>query len=99
VCDLGRFPAPAELCGDVDVIVRPEAVAVAAGGAGLGNGDGGVAARVVGRTFYGHDQLLGLELAGGRRLRSRTIGTAPWQPGDDVRVHVEGDVSVLPASR
>ena len=45
---------------------------------------------VVGRSFYGHDQLVELELPSGRRLRSRRLGFPAWHPGDRVRVWVDG---------
>ncbi|HEY8527377.1 MAG TPA: ABC transporter ATP-binding protein [Acidimicrobiales bacterium] len=73
----------------------------AGNGGAAGNGDDvpatAVPARVVGRSYYGHDQLVRLELASGLQLRSRRHGAHPWRPGDDVRVWVDGPVSVLPA--
>ncbi|QYG95412.1 ABC transporter ATP-binding protein [Iamia sp. SCSIO 61187] len=87
-CELGRFPAEADLDGPVDVVVRPESVALAGEG-------GGPEAVVVGRSFYGHDQLVRLELASGLVVQSRVDGTAAWRPGDAVRLRVVGPVSVL----
>ena len=52
-------------------------------------------ARVVGRSFYGHDQLVDLELPSGVRLRSRRLGFPAWHPGDRVRVWVDGPVNAL----
>ncbi|HEX7134206.1 MAG TPA: ABC transporter ATP-binding protein [Iamia sp.] len=86
-CVLGRFPADPALSGPVEVVVRPEGVAV--------DLDSGVAARVLGRSFYGHDQLVRLELADGLVVQSRVGGTAGWRAGDEVRVRVTGPVSVL----
>lgn len=88
-CELGRFPAAPELAGPVEVVVRPEAVAIEL--------DAGVPATVVGRAFYGHDQLVRLELASGLVVQSRVGGTAGWRPGDEVHLRVAGPVSVLPA--
>jgi iron(III) transport system ATP-binding protein len=96
VCELGRFPADPDLQGAVEVVVRPEAVAIT--GPGAPGRDGGADAHVVGRTFYGHDQLVRLELASGRRLQIRTTGHLRHQPGDAVGLRVDGDVTVLPAS-
>jgi len=90
-CELGRFGAPGELAGDVMVLVRPESIAI---GSGPSRGDA-AAAVVIARSFYGHDQLLHLELPSGRRLRSRRLGFPAWHPGDHVRVWVDGPVSTL----
>ena len=105
VCELGRFPARPGLQGDVEVVVRPESVVLhpaddpGGNGGGSGNGAGvpdtAVRARVVGRSFYGHDQLVRLELASGRRVQSRSLGHQAWTVGEDVAVVVDGPVSVL----
>ena len=84
--ELGRFPAP-DLHGDVEIVLRPERVALDA--------VDGVAARVVRRSYFGHDQLVQVELPSGTRLRARTEGSLPWRPGDEVRVQVRGPVVVL----
>ncbi|HEX6418250.1 MAG TPA: ABC transporter ATP-binding protein [Acidimicrobiales bacterium] len=99
-CELGRFPTDRTLRGAVEVVVRPESLTIGAAGATNGSTPppGAAAARVVGRTYYGHDQLVCLELASGRRVQSRSPGAARWQPGDGVRVWVEGPVSVLASS-
>jgi iron(III) transport system ATP-binding protein len=86
-CELGRFGAAAELAGDVHVVIRPESVAI-----GLGPGSEAV---VVARSFYGHDQLLHLELPSGLRLRSRRLGFPAWHPGDRVRISVDGPVTAV----
>jgi iron(III) transport system ATP-binding protein len=90
-CELGRFGAPPELSGAVDVVVRPESVAIGSGPARAPN----ASAVVVGRSFYGHDQLVHLELPSGLRLRSRRLGFPAWHPGDRVRVWIDGPVSAL----
>jgi iron(III) transport system ATP-binding protein len=56
---------------------------------------GALPARVLGRSFYGHDQLVELELASGRHIQSRGRGTVPWDEGQQVHVLVDGPVSVL----
>jgi iron(III) transport system ATP-binding protein len=79
--------------GPADVLLRPESVAV-----GVGPPPRGAAATeamVVGRDYYGHDQLVELRLPSGRLLRSRRPGFPSWHPGDSVRVWLEGPVSVL----
>ncbi len=81
------------------MLVRPEAVVVGADANGDGDeraaGASAATATVVGRAFYGPDQLVWLELASGRRVRSRLPGFAAWSPGDRVKVWVEGPVQVL----
>jgi iron(III) transport system ATP-binding protein len=90
-CELGRFGVPAELTGSVDVVLRPESVAIGLGEAPRSH----VEAVVVARSFYGHDQLVDLELDSGARLRSRRLGFPAWHPGDRVRVWIDGPVSAL----
>ena len=93
ICELGRFPATAGIDGPVAVVVRPESVALARPGDEAAGA--GPEAVVVSRSFYGHDQLVRLELASGRVVQSRVDGTAGWRPGDAVRLRVVGPVSVL----
>ncbi len=97
VCELGRFPVDAAVEGDVDVVVRPESIVIhALGGAGDPAVPGDtVPARVVGRSFYGHDQLVELELDSGRRVRSRGRGTVVWDEDQQVGLLVDGPVSLL----
>jgi hypothetical protein len=54
---------------------------------------------VLERSFYGHDQLVHLELRSGLRLRSRRLGFPAWHPGDRVRVWLDGPVNALPADQ
>ncbi len=94
-CELGRFPIPKALEGPVDVVVRPESVALGAGAApGRDRSHEGV---VVAREYYGHDQLVEVELPSGLRLRSRSMGFPIWHPGDRVRVWIDGPVNALAA--
>jgi iron(III) transport system ATP-binding protein len=90
-CELGRFGAPAGLTGAVEVVIRPESVAIGSGPAREPHAQ----AVVVARSFYGHDQLVHLELPSGLRLRSRRLGFPAWHPGDRVRVWIDGPVSAL----
>jgi iron(III) transport system ATP-binding protein len=89
-CEIGRFGAPADLDGTVDVVIRPESVAI-----GSGRARGTADAVVVARSFYGHDQLVHLQLPSGLRLRSRRLGFPAWHEGDRVRVWIDGPVSAL----
>lgn len=94
-CELGDFEVEPGMEGDVAVVIRPEALRIATD---QGDGVAGTPASVVGRSYFGHDQLVAVELASGRRLHSRTPGSVHWRPGDRVRLHVDGSVGVLPAS-
>jgi iron(III) transport system ATP-binding protein len=92
-CELGALPAPGSADGPVEVRVRPESLAV-----GTGSGpDRGASAIVVSRRFYGHDQLLELELPSGTRVRSRRLGFPAWHPGDRVNVWIDGPADVVVA--
>jgi iron(III) transport system ATP-binding protein len=94
-CELGELPAPGALNGDVDVLVRPESLAIDTSAPRSGHAQD---ALVVSRRFYGHDQLLELELPSGRRVHSRRLGFPAWHPGDRVRVWIEGPADILPAN-
>jgi iron(III) transport system ATP-binding protein len=90
-CELGRFGAAPDLAGRVQVVIRPESVAIGSGPAREPHAE----AVVVARSFYGHDQLLQLELPSGLRLRSRRLGFPTWHPGDRVRIWIDGPVSAV----
>jgi iron(III) transport system ATP-binding protein len=90
-CELGRLAVVNGARGEVDVVVRPEALALV----DARSASDGVEARVVRRSFYGHDQLVELRLPTGRILRSRRSGAPSWTVGDQVRVTVEGPVTAL----
>ena len=93
-CALGTFPGPGVPDGPAEVIVRPESIRVfPAPGGGT---DGGVRARVLHRTFFGHDHLVVLELEGGGTVQSRGRGRDRWKADEAVLVHVDGPVTVLP---
>jgi iron(III) transport system ATP-binding protein len=94
-CELGRFSAGRELSGPVQVVIRPESVAIGHGGAARDAPE----AVVLERSFYGHDQLVHLELRSGLRLRSRRLGFPAWHPGDRVRVWLDGPVNALAADQ
>ena len=93
-CELGEFSHRNGLRGEVDVLVRPESLAV--GTVEPPDHRGASEATVVARSFYGHDQLLELRLPSGRTVRARRLGFPAWHPGDRVHVWVEGPIDVLP---
>jgi len=78
---IGSFKLAEPADGEVEVIIRPEAVRLVADPRGL--------TRVVEREFYGHDQLVTLELPDGRRLLSRTPTNPIFNAGDRVTVEVD----------
>jgi iron(III) transport system ATP-binding protein len=92
-CELGRFPVARELAGAVHVMIRPESVAIGHSAAARDAAE----AVVLERSFYGHDQVVHLELPSGLRLRSRRLGFPAWHPGDRVRVWLDGPVNALAA--
>jgi iron(III) transport system ATP-binding protein len=93
-CELGRFAVSADLRGAVDIVVRPESVAIGHGSPSSAAAEG----VVVERSFYGHDQLVSVQLRSGLRLRSRRLGFPAWHPGDHVRVWIDGPVTALAAA-
>jgi iron(III) transport system ATP-binding protein len=90
-CELGRFGVGPDLAGNVHVVIRPESVAIGSGPAREPHAE----ALVVARSFYGHDQLVHLELPSGLRLRSRRLGFPAWHPGDRVRIWIDGPVTAV----
>jgi iron(III) transport system ATP-binding protein len=94
-CELGALAVNPSFEGPAQVIVRPESFGLSAGP--MPRDAAASRAVVTDRDFYGHDQLLHLELESGRRLRCRRPGFPAWHPGDHVRVWIEGPVTVLPA--
>jgi iron(III) transport system ATP-binding protein len=94
-CELARVPVEAHLAGAVDVLVRPEAIALSTGPGE--HGGQAVPGEVVHREFFGHDQLVHVRLPSGQQIRSRSMSHPVWHPGDRVRVRVQGPVNVFPA--
>jgi iron(III) transport system ATP-binding protein len=93
-CELGRFPADRALRGAVDVVFRPESLTISA--VDRANPLAlGTRARVVSSSYFGHDQLVRLELASGQQVRCRSQGQSTWPIGAAVCISVDGPVSVL----
>ncbi len=90
-CELGSVPA-GDAVGDVDVLIRPESIAVSVQASRRS-----VPAEVVSRRFFGHDQLLALRLGSGRVVRSRQLGFPTWHAGDRVHVTIDGPADVTSA--
>ena len=92
-CLLGTLAVRGEgTSGPVQVMIRPEQIKVHE------PGDGRVAARVVGRNFYGPETVLHLELLdGSATVLARTFDDAGTAVGDRIGVLVDGPVTVFPA--
>lgn len=80
----GKFPATG-LTGPVEVMIRPEMVAVTRSDRGT--------ATVTAREFYGHDQLVAVDFDDGRHLLARHGPEPVFLPGDRVEVSVAGVVA------
>jgi len=88
-CELGRLPTTSIHTGAVEVMLRPEDIALHA------DDDG--PAEIIDRDYFGHDQLLHLQLPSGTRLTSRLLGSAgDFHPGQRVAVQVKDSVVVYP---
>lgn len=85
---LGRLTLAKPQTGAVDVLIRPEMLAV---------GAGGTPARVIWREFYGHDQRIGVTLHDGRELVARAAPRLDLTVGEEVSVRVIG--AVVPFAR
>lgn len=90
--ELGRLPIDPGFRGVAEVLVRPEAVSLSLSSGGSGRR---VEGRVVQREYFGHDQLIHVELPSGRRIRSRSLSYPVWHEGDRVGVAIEGPVSLF----
>ena len=90
-CELGSIPARNGEGGEVDVLIRPESLAI-----GLTGPADAADAEVVGRRFYGHDQLVELRLASGRVIRARRLGFPAWHVGDRIKIWLEGPADAVP---
>jgi iron(III) transport system ATP-binding protein len=88
-CELGQLPANGFIAGQVDVMVRPETLQL--------NPDEAGPATVIDRVFFGHDQLVEVQLPSGLRLHSRTLGSgADFFRGQPVSLAVNGDIVLYP---
>jgi iron(III) transport system ATP-binding protein len=96
VCTLGTLPVRGNpVAGPVQVMIRPEQIRV--GEPADGNG---VAAKVLGHTFYGAETVLRLELADGSRtaVTARTFDGAGTRVGDTVTLRINSPVAVYRAA-
>lgn len=88
VCDLGTISVIDEVTGPVNVLIRPEALQLTP--------DQGGQASQVGRSFFGHDQMIEVKFDSGLRISSRVGPTFTFVPGGRVRVQLSGDALAFP---
>jgi iron(III) transport system ATP-binding protein len=99
-CALGRLDVlNPSLNGSVKVMIRPEQIVVTRVPPGTDRSPGAARARVVGRTSFGPDTVLSLELEGSAaaRLSARTFERDLPEPGELVLLSVRGPVVTYPA--
>lgn len=87
-CALGRLPLGRPAYGDVDVMIRPEAVSVRPDKQGR--------ARVEQVEFFGHDQIVDICVDGQTRMQVRTWAGSCTVPGLAVQLDVAGVVQAYP---
>ena len=93
-CALGDIAVESRQAqGAARLLIRPEQIRL------LAAQDGGVAARVAEVSFYGHDAAVQLDLVpSGERVVARVFGRNVPTTGTDVRLVVQGPVTVFSAS-
>lgn len=89
-CELGAWRVARQLVGKVEVMLRPESILAVADEEGP--------ARVISREFFGHDQMLTVQLATGARLRCRLGPESAPPVGCRVRLEVRHAVVTFPGA-
>ena len=84
-CELGDLPIVGVAEGPVNVMVRPESLRLVAP-----SEDDPAQATVVSRLFYGHDQLMRVQLDSGTLINARLGSYGGIRPGDRVHIGVRG---------
>ena len=95
---LGTVPLHGSFSGPVDLLLRPEMLRLTRIDVRPipANEHRGSPATIVSRTFYGHDQILQLELDSGESLAARLGTYSGFRPGDRVSVSVRGAALAFP---
>lgn len=89
VCEIGRLPMNEDVAGEIDILIRPEDLAITTGPGGT--------AEIVDVEFFGHDELVELRLESGRKLLSRQWGACgSLEVGRRVNLHVTKPVMAYP---
>ncbi len=88
-CALGRLPLQNPVRGQVEIIIRPEAVLLESTHVGH--------AEIISTTYFGHDQMILLRLAnGGENFRVRLGPSEHFAPGTHVNVIMKAPVLAYP---
>jgi iron(III) transport system ATP-binding protein len=87
-CLLGEVPTSCPWNGEAEAMLRPESLRLTADPEGE--------ATVIGREFYGHDQLVKLRFPSGVVLCSRLGGGPGFKIGERVSIEVAGRAVVFP---
>ncbi len=90
-CELGILPAAGVVDGEAEVMFRPEEIQLQASTEGEGP--------VIGREFYGHDQLIKVRLRSGKVLHCRLGAGSGFRPGERVAIEVRGPAAVFSTPR
>lgn len=89
-CELGKLQAVNGFEGEGEVMIRPEDVVPIRDPEGL--------CKVVDRIYYGHDQILFLELPSGQIMKSRSLGSrGEFDNGQRVGIRIDTPVSIFPS--
>jgi iron(III) transport system ATP-binding protein len=88
-CELGTLECQSECFGPVDLLVRPESILLAPAAADS-------AVRVLGIDFFGHDQLITVQLASGMQIEVRLGPFYNFAIGQPVNVRVAEPVVAYP---
>ena len=92
-CELGILAARKQIRGPVDILLRPENVELLAAQPGL------PAARVRRSLFFGHDQLITVQLPTGTFLTARSGPSDAYVPDLPLQVAVRSPVIAYPRSQ
>ena len=90
---LGPLPLTEAAQGPVDLLLRPEDIALVP----ASDSEQVTAVQVTWREYYGHDQRFGLQLNDGTTLVGRAAARMPITPGETRCVRVNGPVLAFPA--
>jgi iron(III) transport system ATP-binding protein len=88
-CELGTVDTVTEQFGAVDALVRPEMITITPAGADA-------ACRVRQVLFFGHDQLITVQLGSGRIVDARMGPMYHFAAGQPVHLRVQGPVMCYP---